>query len=182
MRSCLMLAVQVDGRELTTIEGMAPGPGQLSTVQQAFWDHHGLQCGFCTPGMVMAATDLLQRNPDPTETEVREAMGGNLCRCTGYHFIVESILAAAEAGSLCRRAWSLQAVSEFDGNRLVGTRVRRREDPRLLQGKGSYVDDLRRPGMLHLAFVRSEAAHARVISIDADAARERARRARRLHA
>jgi carbon-monoxide dehydrogenase small subunit len=99
VRSCLMLAVQADGRELTTIEGIAPGPGRLSTVQQAFWDHHGLQCGFCTPGMVMAATDLLERNPDPTETEVREAMGGNLCRCTGYHFIVESILAAAQAAA-----------------------------------------------------------------------------------
>jgi carbon-monoxide dehydrogenase small subunit len=98
VRSCLMLAVQAGGRELTTIEGVAPGPGQLSTVQQAFWDHHGLQCGFCTPGMVMAATDLLERNPSPTEAEVREAMGGNLCRCTGYHFIVESILAAARAG------------------------------------------------------------------------------------
>ena len=99
VRSCLMLAVQVDGRELTTIEGVAPAQGRLSTVQQAFWDHHGLQCGFCTPGMVMAATDLLARNPDPTETEVREAMGGNLCRCTGYHFIVESILAAAQTGA-----------------------------------------------------------------------------------
>jgi carbon-monoxide dehydrogenase small subunit len=100
VRSCLMLAVQVDGRELQTIEGIAAGPGQLSAVQQGFWDHHGLQCGFCTPGMVMAATDLLQRNPHPTEAEVRHEMGGNLCRCTGYHFIVDSILAAAETGDV----------------------------------------------------------------------------------
>jgi carbon-monoxide dehydrogenase small subunit len=98
VRSCLMLAVQAAGQHVQTIEGIAPEPGRLSTLQQAFWDHHGLQCGFCTPGMIMAATDLLERNPHPTETEVREAMGGNLCRCTGYHFIVDAILAAADAG------------------------------------------------------------------------------------
>jgi carbon-monoxide dehydrogenase small subunit len=99
VRSCLMLAVQVDGRRLQTIEGVAGDDGTLSTVQQAFWDHHGLQCGFCTPGMVLTATEFLERNPNPTEEEVREGMGGNLCRCTGYHFIVESIMAAAEAGA-----------------------------------------------------------------------------------
>jgi carbon-monoxide dehydrogenase small subunit len=96
VRSCLLLAVQCEGMALQTIEGVAPAPGELSTVQEAFWNHHGLQCGFCTPGMVLTATDLLERNPHPTEEEVREAMGGNLCRCTGYHFIVESIMAAAE--------------------------------------------------------------------------------------
>lgn len=98
VRSCLMLAVQVDGCALQTIEGIAGSGGRLSAVQQGFWDHHGLQCGFCTPGMVMTATDLLERNPHPTEAEVRNEMGGNLCRCTGYHFIVDSILAAADAG------------------------------------------------------------------------------------
>jgi carbon-monoxide dehydrogenase small subunit len=97
VRSCLLLAVQCEGRSLQTIEGVAPAPGQLSTVQEAFWNHHGLQCGFCTPGMVLTATDLLERNPDPSEDEIREAMGGNICRCTGYHFIVESITAAAQA-------------------------------------------------------------------------------------
>jgi aerobic carbon-monoxide dehydrogenase small subunit len=96
VRSCLMFAVQADGHELQTIEGIAPGPEELSPVQLAFWERHGLQCGFCTPGMVLAATDLLERNPEPTESEVREAMSGNLCRCTGYQFIVESVLAAAE--------------------------------------------------------------------------------------
>jgi carbon-monoxide dehydrogenase small subunit len=98
VRSCLLLAVQCDGRALQTIEGVAPGPDELSVVQQAFWEKHGLQCGFCTPGMVITATELLERCPRPTETEVREAMGGNLCRCTGYQFIVDSVLAAAEAG------------------------------------------------------------------------------------
>ena len=95
VRSCLLFAVQCEGRAIQTIEGVAPGPGELSTVQEAFWNHHGLQCGFCTPGMVLTATDLLERNPQPTEEEIREAMGGNICRCTGYHFIVESIMAAA---------------------------------------------------------------------------------------
>jgi carbon-monoxide dehydrogenase small subunit len=90
-----MLAVQCDGRQVQTIEGVAENGGEMSTVQQAFWDHHGLQCGFCTPGMIIAATDLLERNPSPTEADVREAMGGNLCRCTGYQFIVDAILAAA---------------------------------------------------------------------------------------
>jgi carbon-monoxide dehydrogenase small subunit len=95
LRSCLMLAVQADGRSLTSIEGMAGPDGELHPIQQAFWDHHGLQCGFCTPGMVLAAADLLAANPDPSEREVREHMAGNICRCTGYHFIVDAILAAA---------------------------------------------------------------------------------------
>jgi aerobic carbon-monoxide dehydrogenase small subunit len=97
VRSCLMFAVQCDGRSLETIEGVAPEPGRLSHVQQAFWDNHGLQCGFCTPGMVLAATALLERNPDPTEAEIRETLSGNLCRCTGYQFIVESVKAAGAA-------------------------------------------------------------------------------------
>jgi aerobic carbon-monoxide dehydrogenase small subunit len=97
VRSCLMFAVQSDGHELLTIEGVAPEPGRLSHVQQAFWDNHGLQCGFCTPGMVIAATALLERNPDPGEEEIREALSGNLCRCTGYQFIVKSVQAAAGA-------------------------------------------------------------------------------------
>jgi carbon-monoxide dehydrogenase small subunit len=99
VRSCLMLAVQADGHELQTIEGVGPAPGELSAVQQAFWEHHGLQCGFCTPGMVLAASSLLERNPDPSDEEIREAMSGNLCRCTGYQFIVDSVRAAAQRGA-----------------------------------------------------------------------------------
>jgi len=95
VRSCLLLAVQVDGASLTSIEGMAGPDGRLHPIQQAFWDNHGLQCGFCTPGMVLTAADLLASNPDPTERDVREHMAGNICRCTGYHFIVDAILAAA---------------------------------------------------------------------------------------
>ena len=94
VKSCTVLAVQADGAELTTIEGLATN-GQLHPVQRAFHEQHGLQCGFCTPGMLMSALELLQLNPDPTEADVREAIGGNICRCTGYVFIVKSILAAA---------------------------------------------------------------------------------------
>jgi aerobic carbon-monoxide dehydrogenase small subunit len=94
VRSCLLLAVQCDGGEIATIEGEGDGNG-LSAVQEAFWAKHGLQCGFCTPGMVLTASDFLARNPDPSEDEVREAMSGNLCRCTGYQFIVDAVLAAA---------------------------------------------------------------------------------------
>ena len=94
VRSCIMLAVQAEGARITTIEGLAHA-GKLHPVQQAFLDHHALQCGFCTPGMVMAAVDLLQHNPDPTETEIREALSGNLCMCTGYVNIVRALKAAA---------------------------------------------------------------------------------------
>ena len=97
VRSCLLFAVQADGSEVETIEGLASGPDDLHPIQQALWDHHGLQCGFCTPGIVLAARDLLERNPDPTEREIREAIAGNICRCTGYVFIVDAIAAAARA-------------------------------------------------------------------------------------
>jgi carbon-monoxide dehydrogenase small subunit len=95
VRSCLLLAVQMDGEELSTVEGLAEGE-QLHPIQQAFWDHHGLQCGFCTPGMLLTAKAFLAENPRPTDQEIREAISGNLCRCTGYHFIVDAIRAAAE--------------------------------------------------------------------------------------
>jgi carbon-monoxide dehydrogenase small subunit len=94
VKSCTVLAVQADGAEVKTIEGMSSN-GQLHPLQQAFWDKHGLQCGYCTPGMIMAAADLLKRNPNPTEEEVRHGLEGNLCRCTGYHNIVQSVLDAA---------------------------------------------------------------------------------------
>ena len=97
VKSCTVLAVQADGAEVTTIEGLG-GEGALHPMQTAFWENHGLQCGYCTPGMIMAATDLLRRNPDPSEEEVREALEGNLCRCTGYHNIVKAVLAAAKEG------------------------------------------------------------------------------------
>jgi len=95
VKSCTMLAVEADGADVTTIEGMSNPDGSLSVIQQAFQDYHGLQCGLCTPGMVMAAAALLKENPTPTETEVREYLEGNICRCTGYHNIVKAIMAAS---------------------------------------------------------------------------------------
>jgi aerobic-type carbon monoxide dehydrogenase small subunit (CoxS/CutS family) len=95
-RACLMLAVQAEGADILTVEGLAQH-GTLHPLQQAFWDHHGLQCGYCTPGMLITAYELLSRNADPSETEVREAIAGNICRCTGYVHIVTSIQAAAQA-------------------------------------------------------------------------------------
>jgi len=94
VKSCTMLALEAGGREVTTIEGLASG-AELHPVQRAFNEHHGLQCGFCTPGMVMSAVDLLQRDPDPSEREIRHWLEGNLCRCTGYHNIVKAVQAAA---------------------------------------------------------------------------------------
>jgi carbon-monoxide dehydrogenase small subunit len=96
MKSCTMLAVQADGAAVTTIEGMATGD-TLHPLQTAFWEKHGLQCGFCTPGMIMTAADLLARNPDPTDDEIRHAIEGNMCRCTGYQNIVAAVRAAAVA-------------------------------------------------------------------------------------
>jgi carbon-monoxide dehydrogenase small subunit len=93
-RSCLMLAVQASGRKVTTVEGLSTD-GKLNTLQQAFMDNHGLQCGFCTPGMLTTLTEFLATNPDPTETDVREAISGNICRCTGYQSIVAAALQAA---------------------------------------------------------------------------------------
>ncbi len=97
VKSCTILAAQVDGDEVRTIEGMADADGTMHPMQQAFMENHGLQCGYCTPGMVMAASSLLKENPNPTEQEVRIGLEGNLCRCTGYHNIVKSVLAAAQA-------------------------------------------------------------------------------------
>ena len=111
--ACTVLAAQADGAEVTTIEGMASN-GDLHPLQQAFWEHHGLQCGYCTPGMIMAAADLLKRNPQPSEEEVREGLAGNLCRCTGYHNIVKAVMSASGqdvGGSESREeaAWAPQA-------------------------------------------------------------------------
>lgn len=95
VRSCLMFAVQADGHAIATVEGLAPAPGRLSVLQEAFRDAHGLQCGYCTPGILMTVSAFLEETPDPTEEEVRHALSGNLCRCTGYQHIVDAVLLAA---------------------------------------------------------------------------------------
>jgi aerobic carbon-monoxide dehydrogenase small subunit len=97
VKSCTVLAVQADGSEVTTIEGMGT-EDDLHPLQEAFWNNHGLQCGYCTPGMIMAGADLLDKNPNPSEEEIREALAGNLCRCTGYHNIVKAVQDAASKG------------------------------------------------------------------------------------
>ena len=96
VKSCTVLAVMADGASITTIEGLAPGGGALHPIQAAFHAHHALQCGFCTPGMIMAARQFLAQNPDPTEREIRHRLSGNICRCTGYEPIINAILAAAQ--------------------------------------------------------------------------------------
>lgn len=95
VKACTMLAMEAEGASVDTIEGQAAADGTLNVLQQAFQDHHGLQCGFCTPGMIMSAADLLKNNPKPTEAEVRHHLEGNICRCTGYHNIVKAIMAAS---------------------------------------------------------------------------------------
>jgi carbon-monoxide dehydrogenase small subunit len=96
MRSCLLLAVQANGREIATVEGLAPGPERLNPLQEAFRAAHALQCGFCTPGILMTMTAFLKENPSPTESEIREGLSGNLCRCTGYQHIVDAVLSVSK--------------------------------------------------------------------------------------
>ncbi|GAA2443961.1 (2Fe-2S)-binding protein [Actinomadura vinacea] len=96
VRACLVFAVQADGTDVTTVEGIASPDGELSPVQKAFREHHGLQCGFCTPGFIVSATALLRENPDPTDDQIREGLSGNLCRCTGYQGILKAVRAAAD--------------------------------------------------------------------------------------
>jgi aerobic carbon-monoxide dehydrogenase small subunit len=110
VKSCTVLAAQADGAEVTTIEGMG-SEGNLHPLQEAFWSEHGLQCGYCTPGMIMAAADLLARDPDPSDEEIRHGLEGNLCRCTGYHNIVEAVRKAAEAGGARAAAREAKEVS-----------------------------------------------------------------------
>ncbi len=100
VRSCLMFAIQAQGHEITTVEGLAESQEDLHPLQQAFWEAHGLQCGFCTPGILMTLIPFLEENPTPTEAEIREAISGNLCRCTGYQSIVEAAAIVAERGEL----------------------------------------------------------------------------------
>jgi carbon-monoxide dehydrogenase small subunit len=96
VKSCTLFAVQADGGEVTTVEGLAAANGDLHPIQEGFWEMHGLQCGFCTPGMIMSSYDLLQKNPNPSEAEIRHGIAGNFCRCTGYHNIVKAVQYAAD--------------------------------------------------------------------------------------
>ena len=161
VKSCTVLAVMADGHRVTTVEGLAKH-GALDPVQQAFAECHGLQCGFCTPGMMLTARWLLDNNPDPTAAEVREAISGQVCRCTGYENIVRSVLRPPSTVFPSTRGQA--PMSEAYGS------LPRKEDARFIRGQGRYVDDIALPGMLHGAILRSPLAHARVLSVDASAA------------
>ena len=156
VKSCTVLAAMADGRSVRTVEGLEQD-GQLDPVQQGFIECHGLQCGFCTPGMMMTARWLLDHNPDPAEAEIREVISGQICRCTGYENIVRSIRWAAKH-------------SGRDTMTMGFGRMLRKEDQRFIRGQGTYVDDVQLPGMLYGAVLRSPHPHARIASIDTVAA------------
>jgi carbon-monoxide dehydrogenase small subunit len=158
-KSCTVFAVQADGSSITTIEGLAKD-GQLHPLQEGFWEEHGLQCGYCTPGMIMSAANLLKENPKPTEQQIREGISGN------------SVAAPATSTSSTRSSTPRARGSHVYSRvaETVGQRVKRREDPRLIQGLGTYVDDIKIAGMQHLAFKRADVAHGRIVSIDTSAA------------
>ncbi|HSK53201.1 MAG TPA: molybdopterin-dependent oxidoreductase [Clostridia bacterium] len=171
VKSCTMLAVQADGATVTTIEGLATD-GELHPLQNAFWEKHGLQCGFCTPGMIMAAADLLARNEDPSDADIRHAIEGNLCRCTGYQNIVAAVRQAAE--TLRTGAGTPVAQAEGRGDEMaldtpagpVGASIKRVEDPRFITGRARFLDDIKLTGMTHMAILRSPYAHANIRSVD----------------
>jgi len=166
VRGCLMLAAQADGCRVETIEGLAER-GELATLQQAFRLENALQCGFCTPGLLLTAHDLLQRVERPDPARIREAIGGNYCRCTGYTAIVQAIGRAAElrAGRPSERP-----APAADGG-YIGRSVVRPQTARLVAGRGQFTDDIALPRMAHVAFVRSPHAHARIVAIDTTRAR-----------
>ena len=166
VRACLMLAVQAEGAEITTVEGLAK-QNELGALQQSFKKHHALQCGFCTPGFLMTADALLRQSGPLGETEVRQAVAGNLCRCTGYQNIVDAIVEAS--GSKPAAVAHHEHTSE---SKFIGARVERAEDHELLSGKGVYVDDIDFPGMLHAYVVRSVHARAKILRIDPSAAKQ----------
>ena len=162
VNSCLVLAVQAQGQKITTIEGLAHN-GTLDPVQEAFATHFASQCGYCTPGMIMTAKAFLATNPTPTEDEVRQAIRGNLCRCTGYSRIVDAIMAASGQTVQVRE----YRPSE---HRVVGQSLPRADSHEKVTGKAPYAYDMRLPGMLHGEILRSPHPSARIVSIDTAAA------------
>jgi carbon-monoxide dehydrogenase large subunit len=166
VRGCLMLAAQADGCRVETIEGLSDS-GALAPLQQAFRLENALQCGFCTPGMLLTAHALLERVERPSPPEIREAIGANYCRCTGYHAVVQAVARAAELGAGKKTA---APAPDGDGG-YIGRTVVRPQTARLVAGRGTYTDDVAIPRLAHAAFVRSPHAHARIVSIDTTEAR-----------
>ena len=161
VRGCLMLAVQADGCRVETIEGVSER-GEITDLQRAFRAENALQCGFCTPGMLLTACELLRQMPRPDETAIREAIAANYCRCTGYHAIVQAVGRAAAATT----AATSPAPSGDHEEGYIGRSVMRPQTARLVAGRGTFTDDVKVPRMLHAAFVRSPHAHARIVSIE----------------
>ena len=159
--SCLMLAVQADGHQIETVEGLAQN-GEPCKLQQAFHRQHALQCGFCTPGFLMNATALLRCDPEPAEQDVREALRGNLCRCTGYKGIIQAVLDTAQ---------QVQPAPVTQGTEIVGVSIGRHEDQRFLRGEGTYTSDIKLPNLAHAVVLRSSYASARIKKIDTAAAK-----------
>lgn len=167
VKSCMTLAVQARNAAVTTIEGLAP-PGQLNAIQEAFWEQFAVQDGFTTPGVVMSVTDLLSRNPDPTEAEIRSWLDGNLCRVTGYQNIVRAVESAAQ--KLKQGDQPRPILPESVTGDIVGASVRPTEAPQMLRGEARFIGDLTQPGMLHAAILRSPHSHAVIKGIDTSAA------------
>ncbi|MGH7334968.1 MAG: molybdopterin-dependent oxidoreductase [Candidatus Rokuibacteriota bacterium] len=159
VRGCLMLAVQADGCRVETIEGVSAS-GEIAGLQRAFRAENALQCGFCTPGMLLTACELLRRVPHPDEATIREAIAANYCRCTGYHAIVQAISRAAATTA------APPAAPTDEGDGYIGRSVVRPQTARLVAGRGTFTDDVKLPRMLHAAFVRSPHAHARIVDIE----------------
>ena len=155
VKSCSVLAVQADGAAVTTIEGLANG--EWHPVQKAFKECHALQCGYCTPGMIMAAVDLLKENPNPSEEEIRDGLEGNLCRCTGYHNIVKAVQYAQAAASRRRRGGGpVTAIERTPGRQSSSaSRCAARRTRRLVTGRTRWTDNVTLPGLLHVAVLRS---------------------------
>jgi 4-hydroxybenzoyl-CoA reductase subunit alpha len=162
VRSCLLLAAEVQGQKIVTIEGLADGE-KLHPVQEAFVKYGGTQCGFCTPGMILTTKALLDKNPSPTEKEIRQAISGNLCRCTGYAKIVESVMAASGRAP---SPPSYEKEVPFSDFAVIGKRVSRIDSMPKVTGETKYSADLYLPGMLYAKVVRSPYAHARILNID----------------
>src|SRR5499427_7001484 len=166
VKSCTVLAVQADGSAVDTVESLRERDGAEHPLQSAFREHHALQCGFCTPGMIMSTPELLRREPQPTEERVRSWLKGNFCRCTGYQHIVDAIRAAGEPATP-------RDSSAGQAGRYFGQPLARREDDHHLRGRVRFTDDVRSPdaaGTLHVALARSPHAHARIRSVSADRA------------
>lgn len=168
VKSCLVLALNVNGEDIVTIEGLSANH-RLDPLQQAFIDHGATQCGMCTPGMILSAKALLLHQPHPTEDDIKEAIKGNLCRCTGYVKIVEAIKALAETSSPSSLAHSSPLALEEAGKEVVGHGVLRVDGQEKVSGQASYVIDMTLPGMLYGAILRSPIPHGRILSIKTEA-------------